>query len=397
MTGTRAVDVLVVGAGPAGLAAAVRLAALGAGTVEVLERDCRGARPRADAVVRAGAVRAGVVLRTGVTVTGWSGPLTLDTTSAAGRERVTARAVVLATGARERPRGARLVPGTRPAGVLTTGELRRSVYAYGQGVGTRAVVVGAEPVSWEAVRALRHARVEVAALVTEQPWRRPGALTGRVPVLGGTVVAELLGRGRLSGVRVRHRDGREATVGCDTVVFTGDWVPEHETARLGGAVLDPGTRGPAVDGAFRTSVAGVFAVGDVLHGGEPAGTAAWEGRAVARPVLAYLSGAVPWPGSSVPVVADAPLRWVVPNRLAPPNGLVPGRPFPNRLAAAGGRFLVRAARPLVRPVVAVSQDGVLLHRQRMWRTVGPYRSMPLSGAWAARVDPDGGPVRIRVL
>ncbi|MEV3988662.1 FAD-dependent oxidoreductase [Streptomyces sp. NPDC049837] len=400
MTGTRAVDVLVVGAGPAGLAAAGRLAALGAGTVEVLEREPQGARPWADAVVRAvraGAVRAGAVLRTGVTVTGWSGPLTLDTTSPAGRERVTARAVVLATGARERPRSARLVPGTRSAGVLTTGELLRSVYAYGQGVGTRAVVVGAEPVSWEAVRALRHARVEVAAVVTEQAWRRPGALRGRVPVLGGTSVAELLGRGRLSGVRVRHRDGRVATVACDTVVFTGDWVPEHETARLGGIVIDPGTRGPAVDGAFRTSVAGVFAVGDVLHGGEPAGTAVWEGRAVAGPVLAYLSGAVSWPVSSVPVVVAAPLRWTVPNRLVP-DRLVPDRLVPDRLAAPGGRFLVRAARPLVGPVVvAVSQDGVLLHRQRVWRTVGPYRSMPLSGAWAARVAPDGGPVRIRVL
>ncbi|MFG3506652.1 FAD-dependent oxidoreductase [Streptomyces sp. NPDC047821] len=377
MTATRAVDVLVVGAGPAGLTAAGRLAALGAGTVEVLERDTRGARPWADAAVRAGAV-----LRTGVTVTGWSGPLTLDTTSPAGRERVTARAVVLATGARERPRGARLVPGTRPAGVLTTGELRRSVYAYGQRVGTRAVVVGAERVSWEAVGVLRHAGVEVAALVTPEPWRRPGALRGRVPVLGGTEVTELLGRGRLSGVRVRRRDGRAATVACDTVVFTGDWFPEHEAARSGGAVLDPGTRGPAVDGSFRTSVAGVFAVGDLLHGGEPAGTAVLEGRAVAGPVLAYLSGAGSWPVCPVPVVVDAPLRWVV----------------PNRLAGAGGRFLVRAARPLVRPVVvAVSQDGVLLHRSRVWRAAGPSRSVPLSGAWAARVDPDGGPVRIRVL
>ncbi|MFF9864856.1 FAD-dependent oxidoreductase [Streptomyces sp. NPDC013953] len=378
----RAVDVLVVGAGPAGLAAARRLAAAGAGTVEVLERQrhALGARGPARAAVRAGAV-----LRAGVTATGWAGPLTLDTTGPDGLERITARAVVLATGARERPRSARLVPGTRPAGVLTAGELRQAVYGYGQYVGTRALVVGAEPVAFGAVRALRRAGVRVVALVTEDPWRRPGAFgPGRtpVPVLGGTAVAELLGRGRLSGVRLVGRDGRTTTVACDTVVFTGDWIPEHELARLGGAELDRGTRGPAVDSAFRTSQAGVFAVGGVLHGGEPAATVVAQGRAVAGPVREFLAGVPPWPAPRVPVVADAPLRWVAPNRL------VPGEHT--------GRFLVRARRRLERPVLSVAQDGVLLHRQRVRGTATPSRSVSLAGGWAAAVDPGGGPVRITV-
>ncbi|MET9802243.1 FAD-dependent oxidoreductase [Streptomyces sp. NPDC006368] len=388
---TRAVDVLVVGAGPAGLAAAARLAAAGAGTVEVVEREPDGGHPRQRGGAQSwrrsarAAARAGAALRTGVSVTGWAGPLTLDTTSPAGLERITARAVVLATGARERPRAARLVPGTRPAGVLTTAELERAVYRYGQAIGTRALVVGAEPVAWRAVRALRRARVEVAALVTPEPWPSwrglavSGAgLFGPVPVLGGTTVTELLGRGRLSGVRVGHRDGRTATVACDTVVFTGDWIPDHELARHGGLVLDPGTRGPAVDGAFRTSEAGVFAVGDLLHGGEPAGTAEAEGRAVAGPVLAYLRGGGSWPRGPVPVVVDAPLRWVT----------------PNRIGAGGGGFLLRAERRLEKPVVTVHQDGALLHRERLWRTVTPSRSVPLPGAWTGRVDPAGGPVRI---
>ncbi|MHC3388583.1 FAD-dependent oxidoreductase [Streptomyces lavendulocolor] len=305
-TARRTVDVLVVGAGPAGLAAAARLAARGAGTVEVLEReperDLAGVRRRVDAAVRAGAV-----LRAGATVTGWSGPLTLDTTSPSGRERVTARAVVLATGARERPRAARLVPGTRPAGVLTGGQVRRAVDR-GQPVGTRAVVVGAEPDAVRAVRTLRGAGVRVVAVVTREPWRRPGAVTGRLPVLRGTEVAEILGRGRLSGVRVSHRDGRGTTLACDTLVLTGDWVPEHELARSGGVALAGGTRGPAVDGASRTTVPGVFAVGGLVRPGGPAGGAAAEGRAVAGPVLAFLSGAEPWPGTVVPVEGGAPLR-----------------------------------------------------------------------------------------
>lgn len=311
-SGEALVDVLVVGGGPAGLALAARLAAAGAGRIEVLEREQdAGGMPRhlhhggfgrpprpwlrgpeyAARSVRA-AVAAGVAVRTGVTATGWAGPLSLETTSPAGLERITARAVVLATGARERPRSARLVPGSRPQGVLTTGELFQSVHRYGLPVGRRAVVVGAEPVARHAVGALRRAGADVVAMVTERP--RGTAVPG-VPLLAETTVGELLGRGRLTGVAVRHRDGRSGILACDTVVFTGDWIPDHELARRGGIALDPGTRGPRVDASFRTSAPGVFAVGNALHGIERAATAAGEGAAAAAPVLAHLAGA---PGPS---------------------------------------------------------------------------------------------------
>src|SRR5215470_10999273 len=153
-------DVLIVGAGPAGLAAAVELRRLGAGSVVVADRDDEAggiprhsehtgfgvrdlrrvltgpayARRHADAAAAAGAD-----IRVGATVTGWdgtpgggsadgSGPYRVSLTSAAGIETVAARAVLLATGCRERPRTARLVPGDRPPGVMTTGELQRRVY-----------------------------------------------------------------------------------------------------------------------------------------------------------------------------------------------------------------------------------------------------------------------------
>ncbi|GAA4932091.1 NAD(P)/FAD-dependent oxidoreductase [Streptomyces coeruleoprunus] len=407
-------DVLVVGAGPAGLAAAARLAAAGAGAVEVLERErTPGGVPRlcdhtgfglrelrrpvsgpVYALRRADAAEdAGAAVRTGVSATGWAGPLTLDTTSPAGLERITARAVVLATGARERPRAARLVPGTRPEGVLTGGELLRAVRLYGERVGTRAVVVGAEPAAHHTARTLLRAGVDVAALVSEEPWHRPGAFgpahtpaSAPVPVLGGTSVTELLGRGRLSGVRLRRADGRTTTVACDTVVFTGGWIPEHELARYGGVVIDPGTRGPAVDTAFHTSGTGVFAVGDVLRGVESADRASAEGRSAADAVLRYLAGG-PWPHDPVPVTVEAPLRWVAPNRVALPLGADDTAPL-----------LVRAGERLTRPSLEVRQDGRLLYRHRSWRTAHPARSVRLPGpaAWPARVDPDGGPVRIAV-
>ncbi|MBD0708802.1 MULTISPECIES: FAD-dependent oxidoreductase [unclassified Streptomyces] len=393
----RTVDVLVVGAGPAGLAAATGLAAAGAGRVEVLERertpggvprhcvrpgfgaDLRG-RPLdgpafARRAVRA-ALRAGATVRTGVSATGWTGPLTLDVTAPTGLETIRARAVVLATGARERPRSARLVPGSRPAGVLTTGELQQlvpSARTSREPVGRRAVVVGGDPVARGAVRTLRAAGIDVVAVVCERPARH-GAF-GPVPVLAETVVTELHGRGRLTGVAVRGGDGRTGVLRCDTVVFTGDWIPDHELARACGLPLAPGTRGPVTDGAFRTAEPGVFAVGSLLHGGESARTAAAEGRAVTAAVLGHLAGR-PWPEGRVPITAAGALHRVTPGLLGPD-------PVP---------LLVRPQRRLVRPVLTVAQDGVPSRRERLRGTLDPGRPVRLGEWWTSGVDLAGGPV-----
>ncbi|MFD7634288.1 FAD-dependent oxidoreductase, partial [Streptomyces sp. NPDC059873] len=208
-------------------------------------------------------------------------------------------------------------------------------------------------------------------------------LRHRVPLVTGTTVTELLGRGRLTGVALRHDDGRTTTVGCDTVVFTGDWIPDHELARRGGIILDRGTRGPAVDTAFRTAAPGVFAVGNLLHAIEPAGTAAREGRLVAGPVLRYLADGA-WPGGQVPVEVDAPLRWVAPNRIDPRG---PRPPL--------GRFTLRTARSADRlSFLLVSQDGRVLHRERLRRGAVPNRPLYASADWIDRADPGGGPVVI---
>ncbi|MEV5974027.1 FAD-dependent oxidoreductase [Streptomyces sp. NPDC051921] len=389
----RTVDVLVVGGGPAGLAAAARLAAAGAGRVEVLERErVAGGVPRHCG--RAGfgpytgpgyarravdeAVRSGARVRTGVGATGWAGPLTLEVTAPTGPEWVTARAVVLATGARERPRSARLVPGSRPAGVLSTGELQQSVEVFGlrrERIGRRAVVVGSDPIARHAARTLRRAGVEVAAIVADRSRgpRLPG------PVLRGATVVELVGRGRLSGVVVRGADGRTGLLRCDTVVFTGDWLPDHELARTGGVLLDPATRGPSVDPALRTSVPGVFAAGNLLRGVEPALAAAAEGRQVAAGVLAHLAG-VPWPGPGVPLLPAGALHWLCPGRLTGP----------------APSLLLRPTTRLVRPHLTVEQDGRLLHERRLPALLEPHRSLRHAAAWAAAADPGGGAVVVRL-
>ncbi|THA35076.1 FAD-binding protein [Streptomyces sp. A1277] len=396
----RTVDVLVVGAGPAGLAAATGLAAAGPLHVEVLEREqtaggiprhCAhggfGTRETGDLSGPAYALhcaaearRAGATLRTGITATGWAGPRTLDTTGPGGLERITARAVVLATGARERPRAARLVPGTRPAGVYTTGELQQAVHLHHQHIGTRAVIIGDEPVAIAAADTLRTAGVHLVARVTDHPPRAFAAVRsgGGAPLLTRTTVTALTGRPRLTGVQVRHEDGRTTTLACDTVVFTADWIPEHELARRGGLPMDPGTRGPAHDPAYRTGQPGVFAVGGLLHGGESAGTAAREGRAVTAPVLRHLATGA-WPASGPPLTVEAPLEWIAPNLAGP----------------GAGRLLLRTSRRLTAPLLVVSQDGAVLHRRRTALTVPPGRTFPLAADWLARADPQGGAVHIR--
>lgn len=315
MTVERRVDVLVVGAGPAGLAAAARLAVAGAGRVEVLERDQEAggvARhcahggfgtwtrpltgPGYARLLAEAAVRAGAVVRTGVTALDWAGPLSLATVGERGPETVTARAVVLATGARERPRTARLIPGTRPAGVYTGGELQQAVHRYRQPIGERAVVVGAEDVSYAAAGTVRAAGAEVVAMLTDRPSAAfvravtdvtraasvravDARLRSRVPLLTGTTVTEILGHGRLSGVRIRHLDGRTGVLSCDTVVFTGDFVAEDELARRGRITL---AHGPGTDRP------GVFAVGGLPHPGRDARTATRDGVQAAGAVLEWL-------------------------------------------------------------------------------------------------------------
>ena len=337
-------------------------------------------------------------------------------TSPASRQTVQASAVLLATGCRERPRTARLVPGDRPAGVMTTGELQQRVYLGGERLAGRALVVGAEHVSFSAALTLEHAGADVVALVTgyerQQSYaafRFGAAVRWRVPVWTCSAVRRIAGRGRLEGVEVADvRTGATRFVPCELVVFTGDWIPDHELARLAGLAMDPGTRGPTVDTTLATSAPGVFAAGNLVHAAETADIAALSGRHAARHMAAFLGEEVAAPGSGMatagpgpaapgpgvaaagpgaapgarlPVLVEPPLRWISPNAIAS------AAPPPL------GRFVLRSAvfRRGVR--LEVRQDGRLLARSRPARLI-PERPVHLGAAWVDRVDPAGGPVRV---
>jgi len=403
---------VIVGGGPAGLAAAIELRRLGIEPVTVIEREreaggiprhsdhtgfglrdlrtvLRG--PRYAERYRELAADAGVELVPETMVTGWEGERGLKLTGPDGRRDLEPEAVVLATGCRERPRSARLVPGSRPAGVMTTSTLQQLVHLRGERVGGRAVIVGAEHVSFSAVATLAHAGATAAGLVTDLPkhqslgaFRAGAAVRYRAPVWTRTEISAIRGRDRVESVELTHLDsGEKRSVDCDLVVFTADWIPDHELAVMAGCELDPGSLGPLVDQALRTTRAGVFAAGNLLHPAETADICALDGRHVAATVAAYLRDAREWP-SHVRLVARDPIAWIAPNLL-----LAAGHDPPRN------RFLLRSRELIWRARIQVHQDGRQLWRGRVGRLV-PGRSAHIPARWATQADAAGGPAIVGV-
>ena len=405
--------VVVIGAGPAGLAAALELRGRGVAEVLVLEREAEpggiprhaqhhgfGLRdlrrplsgPRYARRYAELATRAGAELRTETMVTGWSPSGPLELTGPRGRESLEPAAVVLATGCRERPRPARLVPGSRPEGVITTGMLQQLVYLKGLKPGTRALVVGAEHVSFSALLTLAHGGARAAGMVTELPrhqslalFRAGAALRFRTPLWTRTAVSAIHGRRRVEEVELTDLDrGAVRRVACDTVVFTADWIPDHELAVMAGLALDAGTRGPAVDAALRTSRPGVFAAGNLLHGAEAADVAALGGRHAGAAAATFVSNGPGWPDAPIPIECEPPLRWIA------PNAVVQGAGAPPR-----GRFALRSSSFVSRPRVEIAQGSRTLWSGRMARLV-PGRSASVPHAWTEAVDPQAEAVRVRL-
>jgi hypothetical protein len=260
------------------------------------------------------------------------------------------------------------------------------------------VVAGAQLVSWSAVISLRQAGCATELMVTPERTPEsyaPVAVAGRlllgVPVATEHRVRRVVGHQRVEGVEVEDMaTGTLRIVACDTLVLTGDWVPDYELARRGGLALDPGSRSPLVDAALRTTAPGVFAVGNLVHPVDTADVAVLDGRHVAGRVLDWLARPdTPAPAPADPdtpavrIICDPPLRWVSPGLWRPDN------PPPTRR-----RYLAWSDQLIPHPLVVVRQDGRRLAARLLPWPASPGRIFRIPAALFAGLNPRGGEARV---
>lgn len=342
-------DVIVVGGGPAGVAAAVELRRLGVARVVLLDREqelggatrhCShspfGMREFGRVYfgaaygrrLAAEAERAGVEVRTGHSVVRLEAGGRLMVATPRGVEEMAARRVAVATGARETPRSARLISGDRPVGVLTTGTLQAYVAFHRLMPFRRPVIMGSELVSLSAVlTCLTHGARPVALLESHPhalagaPFRWFPAMTG-IPFHRGAEILDIRGIDRVKAVTYRRADGVVEHLDCDGVLLTGRFTPEAALLRQSPLGVDPASGGPAVDqdGCSRDPL--LFASGNVLRAVETGGWAFREGRAVGRAIAENLARGAE-PANPVAVTFEAPVKLVVPSLLRARGNSVP--------------------------------------------------------------------------
>lgn len=257
-------QVAVIGAGPSGLAVATELSRLGVDNVVVLEREASaGGIPRHCGHspfgmrefhrilsgseyarrLHARAENYGVEIRLNSTVTeiGADGKLTLSTFE--GRQTLKADKVVICTGARETPRSARLVSGTRPQGVMTTGALQSMIYLKQRRPFRQPVIIGSEMIAFSALLSCRHAGIKPVAMIesksTIDHWRVSALLPKMlgVPLLTRTRLEEICGQGQVCSVKVKRSSGLE-TIECDGVIFCGQFIGETSLLKMTGLEVD---------------------------------------------------------------------------------------------------------------------------------------------------------------
>lgn len=299
--GLKKYDVVVIGAGPAGLAAACEAYQNGAEKILVVERDKEPGGILNQCIHNGFGLHYFKEELTGPEYAGrfadmlrnTAAELLLDTmvlqiaddrtismiNPRDGYFTVQAGAIVLAMGCRERTRGAIGIPGTRPAGIFTAGAAQRYVNIEGYMVGKKVVILGSGDIGLIMARRMTLEGAKVAACVELMPYSN--GLNRNIvqclndygiPLYLSHTITEIKGKERVEGVAVSEVDGcgrpvagTERFFSCDTVLLSVGLVPENELSRDAGIALDPRTKGPIVYENMETSIPGVFASGNVVH------------------------------------------------------------------------------------------------------------------------------------
>ena len=239
------------------------------------------------------------------------------------------KAVVLAMGCRERPRGALGTPGTRCSGIYCAGTAQRLVNLEGFMPGKRIVILGSGDIGLIMARRMTFEGAKVLAVVELMPYSS-GLKRNIVqclddygiPLLLSHTVTDIRGRERLEGVTVskvgpdrKPIPGTEIQYDCDTLLLSCGLIPENELSKTAGVTLDRATAGPVVDQHLCTNVSGVFACGNVLHVHDLVDNVSEEAEEAGKQAAAYVAGTA----SDVRLVAEVEdgegVRGLVPRRI----------------------------------------------------------------------------------
>lgn len=221
-----------------------------------------------------------------------------------GYLEISAGAVILAMGCREKNRGNINIPGSRPAGIMTAGLAQRMVNLEGYLPGGEVVILGSGDIGLIMARRLTWEGAHVKGVVEIQPY--PGGLNRNVeqclrdfaiPLYLSHTITEIRGNPRIEAVEVspidtHHEPRKEGrfVLGCDTLLLSVGLVPENELSLKAGIVLDPVTLGPVVNSNLMTNVPGIFACGNVLHVHDLVDYVSEEGEYCGEKVALYLKG-----------------------------------------------------------------------------------------------------------
>ena len=240
------------------------------------------------------------------------------------------KAVILAMGCRERPRGALSIPGTRPAGIFTAGTAQRLVNMEGYLPGRRVVILGSGDIGLIMARRMTLEGAKVLAVAELMPYS--GGLKRNIsqclkdfdiPLLLSHTVVDIQGRERVEGVTIAQVQngkpvpGTEKHYDCDTLLLSCGLIPENELSREAGIAINPATKGPAVNESLETSIPGVFAAGNVLHVHDLVDYVSEEAAAAGIHGAEYIRNQEKRPEAELPVTCRDGVRYTVPVKIRP--------------------------------------------------------------------------------
>ena len=346
-------DLVIIGGGPAGLAAAIEARRRGVENLLILERDSElggilnqcihngfglhtfkeeltGPEYAARFVQQAQELGIPCKLNTMVL------DLAADKTVTAmnrtdGLFQLHPKAVVLAMGCRERPRGALNIPGYRPAGIFTAGTAQRLVNMEGYLPGRKVVILGSGDIGLIMARRMTLEGAEVQVVAELMPYS--GGLKRNIvqclddygiPLKLSHTVVDIQGKERVEGVTLarvengRPIPGTEEHYDCDTLLLSCGLLPENELSRAAGVQLSPVTGGPSVNESLETSIPGVFAAGNVLHVHDLVDYVSEEAGAAGAHAAAYIQqGETGQNAPALPVLCRNGVRYTVPSTVRP--------------------------------------------------------------------------------